>query len=72
MKINAILVSSALCLAAPVFAPQAQAQSSQTQSGTVSGTVTDENGEPVIGATVKVKGNVSLATVTDIDGNFTL
>lgn len=72
MKINAILVSSALCLAAPVFAPQAQAQSSQTQSGTVSGTVTDENGEPVIGATVKVKGNVSLATVTDIEGNFTL
>lgn len=72
MKINAILVSSALCLAAPVFAPQAQAQSSQTQSGTVSGTVTDENGEPVIGATIKVKGNVSLATVTDIDGNFTL
>lgn len=72
MKINAILLSSALFLAAPVFAPQAQAQSSQTQSGTVSGTVTDENGEPVIGATVKVKGNVSLATVTDIEGNFTL
>lgn len=35
------------------------------------GTVLDENGEPVIGATVRLKGT-SLATVTDIDGNFTI
>lgn len=61
-----------LCLAAPAFIPQAHAQSSQSQSATVSGTVTDENGEPIIGATVKVKGNIRLATVTDLDGNFTL
>ena len=31
----------------------------------------DENGEPVIGATVVVKGT-NIATVTDIDGKFTL
>lgn len=72
MKINALLVSSVLYLTVPAFTPQVQAQNSQTQSVTVSGTVTDENGEPVIGATVKVKGNVNLATVTDLDGNFTL
>ncbi|MDR0506988.1 MAG: SusC/RagA family TonB-linked outer membrane protein, partial [Dysgonamonadaceae bacterium] len=37
-----------------------------------SGTVTDENGEPVIGASVVVKGNTSLGTVTNLDGKFTL
>ena len=39
----------------------------------VGGTVTDQNGEAVIGATVKVKdGAATAATVTDIDGRFTL
>ena len=37
----------------------------------VTGTVTDEFGEPVIGANVVEKGT-SNGTVTDIDGNFTL
>ena len=37
----------------------------------VKGTVNDENGDPVIGATVKVLGT-NTGTVTDIDGNFTL
>lgn len=36
------------------------------------GTVTDTNGEPVIGATVMEKGNQQNATVTDFDGNFSL
>lgn len=40
----------------------------QTQ---VRGTVVDETGEPVIGATIQVKGT-SQGTVSDIDGNFTL
>ena len=35
----------------------------------MSGTVVDETGEPVIGATVKEKGT-SNGTVTDFDGNF--
>lgn len=38
---------------------------------TVQGQVTDESGEPLIGASVKVD-NTSLAIATDIDGNFTL
>ena len=43
------------------------------QNITVTGTVTDNTfNEPVIGATVVVKGNTSQGTVTDIDGNFTL
>ena len=39
---------------------------------TVKGVVSDATGEPLIGATVAVKGNPSLVTVTDLDGNFTL
>lgn len=38
---------------------------------TVTGTVVDNTGEPLIGATVMVKGS-SNGTATDIDGNFTL
>ena len=37
----------------------------------ITGTVIDETGEGVIGATVKEKGT-SNGTVTDIDGNFSL
>jgi len=39
---------------------------------TAKGTVTDQTGEPVIGATVVEKGNAKNAAVTDFDGNFTL
>jgi len=38
----------------------------QTQ---VRGTVVDESGEPIIGATVQVKGTAQ-GTVTDLDGQF--
>ena len=41
------------------------------QNKTVSGTVIDGTGEPVIGASVLVKGT-SNGVITDIDGNFTL
>ncbi|WP_295367485.1 TonB-dependent receptor [uncultured Prevotella sp.] len=41
------------------------------QKQTVKGTVKDANGEPIIGASVKVKGSTG-GTVTDIDGKFTL
>ncbi|SCD19175.1 SusC/RagA family [Proteiniphilum saccharofermentans] len=43
----------------------------QQQKRQVSGKVTDENGEPVIGANIMEKGTTN-GTVTDIDGNFTL
>ena len=42
------------------------------QGISVKGTVADANGEPLIGASVVVKGNTSLGTVTDFDGNFKL
>ena len=39
--------------------------------GNVSGKVVDATGEPVIGASVMVKGT-SIGAVTDLDGNFTI
>jgi len=46
-------------------------QMSFAQGGSVSGTVVDENGEPVIGASVLVKGTKT-GVVTDLDGKFSL
>lgn len=37
---------------------------------TVSGTVTDTNGETVIGASVRVKGNENLGSTTDLGGKY--
>ena len=42
------------------------------QTNGIGGTVTDNAGEPIIGASVKVKGSTNMGTVTDIDGNFKL
>ena len=42
------------------------------QTLNVSGTVSDDTGAEVIGATVIVVGDPSKGTVTDIDGNYTL
>ncbi len=51
--------------------PSAQAQSGAVQAATVTGQVLDENGEPMIGATVSVKGT-SVGTATDFDGRFSI
>ncbi len=43
------------------------------QSKAVSGKVVSaENGEPIIGASIVVKGTTSQGTISDVDGNFTL
>lgn len=39
---------------------------------TVRGTVEDSNGEPVIGASIVVKGSNSIGTVSDLNGDFVL
>lgn len=51
--------------------PQQTQQHATTKAKAVKGTVLDENGEPVIGATIREKGTNNVA-VTDIDGNFTI
>lgn len=48
-----------------------QAVQATQQANAIKGQVLDKAGEPIIGATVKVKGT-NTGTITDIDGNFTL
>lgn len=54
--------------AAYAASPEVTVQAQQTKK--ITGTVVDEAGEPVIGATVRQKDS-SNGTVTDIDGKFT-
>jgi TonB-linked SusC/RagA family outer membrane protein len=49
----------------------AMASVQQDQTIKVSGQVVDQEGEPLIGATIKVKG-AQTGVVTDFDGNFTI
>ncbi|WP_436414096.1 TonB-dependent receptor [Petrimonas sp.] len=51
---------------------QAEPRTAQQQGRTVTGTIIDVNGEPVIGATVVVQDDPGRGTVTDIDGNYSL
>lgn len=51
-------------------APQSQAV--QQDGVTVKGVVVDEQGEPIIGASVIEQGNKSNGTVTDLDGKYVL
>ena len=56
-----------LILMSALFALMGQALAQTT----ITGNVTDETGEPIIGASVIVTGTTSGA-VTDFDGNFTM
>lgn len=56
-----LIVLALLCLAS----------SSALAQGTVSGKVTDANGEGLPGVTVRVQGSTT-GTITDVDGNFTV
>lgn len=67
------LVCSALMLS-PYVGGQVHAEVQNVQQAkAVKGTVVDETGEPVIGATVLVVGgSASQGTITDMDGNFSI
>ena len=40
------------------------------QNRPLSGKVVDQNGEPIVGASIMVVGNSTIGTVTDVDGNY--
>lgn len=66
------MMASAICASCPQFI-FAEVNDVQTvmQSGIVKGQVVDESGEPIIGASIVIKGS-GKGTITDINGNFTL
>ena len=55
----------------PVFADESPIATIVNQQKTISGKVVDENGEPIIGANIVVKGT-TIGIITDINGEFTL
>lgn len=67
----ALACSAGVGTALAVEPPAAAVSAQQAQTHKLTGTVYDQNGEPVIGASVMVKGT-TIGTATDIDGNFTL
>lgn len=71
-----MLFSTVMCASLFVASPftvLAEGMEVQTtmQSGQVSGQIVDGSGEPIIGASVLLKGT-TVGTITDIDGNFVL
>lgn len=55
-------------LSTPVAAVKEVTQANTT----IKGRVTDRAGEPIIGASVRLKGQENIGTITDIEGYFTL
>ena len=66
LLLSAFLIGSPLSTNADILSTQAV-----QQNGIVKGKVVDHNGEPIIGAAVKVMGT-DRGTVTNLDGEFTL
>lgn len=51
--------------------PATELKGNSKSNKQIKGTVTDKNGEPIIGANISVKGT-TIGTITDIDGLFSL
>lgn len=62
MKTKSLLLATALLMSTSALA----------QKNTFKGVVLDDLGEPIIGATVQVKGVKGAGAITDLDGNFVI
>jgi hypothetical protein len=71
MKKSSIFYSSFLGRSALLIMLMILSTFAFAQKTAITGTVTDPSNEPIIGATVLIKGT-STGTRTDINGNFTL
>ena len=71
LYLAAILGATIPLFAAPALAAQNYSQATMQQQNSCQGNVKDSNGEPIIGATIRIEGKTG-GTVTDLDGNFTL
>jgi len=75
-KMTVPLLSLGLLLSIPIQANVTKILDDYTQqvSGTINvkGVVKDAKGEPMVGVTIRVVGNESLGTISDVDGNYSL
>lgn len=69
-----LLVTMLLCAGYSLCLSPASAEAQQVSqtAGTITGTVVDEEGEPIVGASVVAVGKGSAGAATDLDGRFTL
>lgn len=70
-KLLVLMAMAAGCSLNPIDAMALNAVQITQQANSVKGRILDPTGEPIIGATVKVKGSKT-GTVTDLDGNFNI
>ncbi len=70
-KLFVLMAMAAGCSLNPIDAMALNAVQITQQANSVKGRILDSTGEPIIGATVKVKGSKT-GTVTDLDGNFNI
>ena len=68
-----LFLTAGIGISAAYAVPEASTSVMETvqQNQTISGRITDTSGEPVIGASVVVKGTTN-GTITDFDGKFSL
>ena len=68
--VSVIFALAGVCL--PMSVSAADAVEMQTGgANTIKGTVVDESGEPIIGATISIEGK-NVGGITDFDGNFSI
>lgn len=72
--VSALMAGIFLCVPFTVYAesPSVSGIEQTVRNITVNGVVVDASGEPVIGASVQLKGAAGVGTITDLDGKFTL
>jgi len=76
VKKNLFLLALSVCIMPTLWASEKSSASNnsmaqQQSKESVSGKVTDKNGEALIGVSVKIKGT-SIGTITDVNGKFLL
>lgn len=68
-----LFLTTGIGISAAYAAPRENTQTTSIvqQNSIVNGKITDANGEPIIGASIVIKGTTN-GTITDFDGNFML
>ena len=67
----ALLTALMLACGSPYYYGNQMVAQTKAQTGTVTGSVVDDKGEPLIGAAVRVKGT-KVGVNTDINGKFSI